>query len=331
MIEYQGISLHNVAETIAGDSGLSFSRLPATLREQLNQKAHDFALWSSGVELRFNILSDTVRLVLSCTSMPRLVEICFGSFWHDYQTVDTHPTVISIERPTALDDAAIVSEMPYDPHLVRVLLPWRSSTTIHAIEGDVSPARPEQVPRQRYLAYGSSITNGNEGVHPSGLYTARIGQMLGVDVINLGFGGGAHCESAMADYLAARSDWNFATLELGINMLNDFSEEEFDRRVHYFVETLVRARPEQCLFCLDIPLHFRDFGEHPQRAKCAAFRQIVHEIVADVQHPRCIPIDALALLDSPADLRSDLLHPAPHGAELIASRLSEQMRKHLDI
>ena len=39
----------------------------------------------------------------------------------------------------------------------------------------------------------------------------------------------------MADYIAGRDDWDFATLEMGINMIGDFDVEEFRSRVEYFI------------------------------------------------------------------------------------------------
>ena len=63
-------------------------------------------------------------------------------------------------------------------------------------------------------------------------------QLLGVDLINLGFGGGACLEPEIADYIAGRQDWDFASLELGINLLRQVEPEEFARRVDYFVERI---------------------------------------------------------------------------------------------
>src|SRR5690606_33281884 len=108
---------------------------------------------------------------------------------------------------------------PFDARLTRVILPWQPPLRLHQPPvGDFEPPRREQLPRLRMLSYGSSITQGNGAITASGTYASRVSQLLGVDFINLGFGGGAHLEREMADYIASRTDWDLATLEMGINM-----------------------------------------------------------------------------------------------------------------
>ncbi len=51
--------------------------------------------------------------------------------------------------------------------------------------------------------YGSSITMGAISSSPSRAYTALVAERLGADHINLGFGGNAKGEAAMAEYIAS--------------------------------------------------------------------------------------------------------------------------------
>ena len=51
--------------------------------------------------------------------------------------------------------------------------------------------------------YGSSITQGGCASKPGCAFPAMVGQMLGVDHVNLGFSGSCKGERAMADWLAA--------------------------------------------------------------------------------------------------------------------------------
>ena len=51
--------------------------------------------------------------------------------------------------------------------------------------------------------YGSSITQGGCASKPGSAFPAMVGQMLGVDHVNLGFSGSCKGESAMADWLAS--------------------------------------------------------------------------------------------------------------------------------
>mgnify|MGYP002555374518 FL=1 len=58
----------------------------------------------------------------------------------------------------------------------------------------------------------------------------RNAQALGVDYLNLGFAGNALMEEEMANYLVSRRDWDFASVEMGINT----TEREACERKHDF-------------------------------------------------------------------------------------------------
>ena len=105
------------------------------------------------------------------------------------------------------------SQMSFSPWVYRVIFggPERDPVFFHTIEGKaVRPPETNEVPRLRYLAYGTSITHGFhcEGPHPS--YVGQTARHLGADLINLGVGGSAHCENELADYIARRNDWHIA-------------------------------------------------------------------------------------------------------------------------
>lgn len=330
MIVFNGRALaHNAAALIERPQGVTFWRVPAHVRDHLNPKAQDRLRWTTGVELRFRRVETPVRVTLSVDEEMSLAEIYYGPFWHSMHFIGTEPTTFEIVPPQRQDLISDIDALPFSLDVVRVVLPWKSYTVVHGIDGDITPPDVSQLPRLRYLAYGSSITNGNAGGRPTGMYAARTAQLLGADLYNLGSGGSAFYEPELADYIAARDDWSIATLEIGINMIDFFSEGAFTERVHYFVNRVASANPQRRVFCIDTLLNFRDAPTHPQHAKCAAFRRIVREAVAAANQPRCIHVDALSLMDSPLHLRSDALHPSPSGAEVIAQRLAAIITKHL--
>ena len=165
------------------------------------------------------------------------------------------------------------------------------------------PPRARPGAGRRYLAYGSSITHGNNSLGATGTYAMRMARRLGVDLINLGFGGGAHCEPVLADYIAARDDWDFATLELGINMVTWLDTADFAERVRTFVRTIAEAHPDKWIFCIDMfPFHM-DFD--PEAERNHAYRAVVRETVAELALPRLVHIDGRDLLrDLPVSART---------------------------
>jgi lysophospholipase L1-like esterase len=285
------------------------------------------ALQGTGSEVRLNLKQGKAKVVLRTSGGPGVVEIYQGSFLVGWDLVGPEGREIVVSPPGGLDELRRLTEerhLPFDAGLSRVMLPWRPPSQIVAIEGDIEPGRPEQAPARRYLAYGSSITHGSVSVRPSGMWAHRASQLLGADLINLGFGGGAHLEGGMADYIAARDDWHFATLEMGINLIGQIDAEEFRRRVDYFVETVARAHREEWVFCIDLFTCGRDYARD---AKVAAFREIVRHKVRSLNLPRLVHLPGTDILTSPQGLTVDLVHPSPYGMEEMGRNVARLIRE----
>ncbi|KRF09622.1 hypothetical protein ASG89_15505 [Paenibacillus sp. Soil766] len=57
------------------------------------------------------------------------------------------------------------------PEVVRIILPYDWKIIFMDAEGNQEvPPKPHKLPQRRYLAYGSSITNGGDAVRPTGSY-----------------------------------------------------------------------------------------------------------------------------------------------------------------
>jgi len=319
--------LHNVHELLddPGGPGSICCRVPNDLRVTLNESAKNNALQASGCEIRFNLEGSNAVITLQSPEGPTLVEVYQGDFFSALHIIDVTPTQVVVARPEAETVMRQVtpSSARFDTGLTRVVLPWRPSVRLIAIEGETSLPRPDQTPNTRYLAYGSSITHGSTAVRPTGTYPARAADLLGTDLFNLGFGGGAHMEAGMADYIAGRGDWDIATLEMGINVVQSFEVDEFHNRVEYFVTTIADAHPDDWIFCIDIfPCVYDFMGVE----KCGIFRSIVADRVRELNRPKLVHIPGDAMLRSNSGLTVDLVHPAPAGFEEMARNLADIIR-----
>ncbi|HNQ35569.1 MAG TPA: SGNH/GDSL hydrolase family protein [bacterium] len=326
--------LYNVAEMIdleaAGDRVLS--RLPDALRRSLNPHAVKSAPRSAGCEIRFNLKGEQARVVIEHGSEKSLVEVYRGPFlstWHPL--TPGRPCEISVGREALapqLKDLAGRADLSYDPDLVRIILPHLGWTRLLELEGDLAPPRPEQTPARRCLMYGSSITHGYHGIRPSGSYAMLTARRLGVDLINLGFGGGAWMEPQLADYIAGRTDWDFAILEMGINVIREMEAADFEARVDYFIARIAAAHPEKWLFCIDV-FSFRDDFD-PALAKPELFRQAVRRTVRRVNSKRVVHLDGRRLLTDFGGLTTDLVHPSPDGMAEMADRLAGAVSRRME-
>lgn len=327
---YENVELYNIAETfsVTGEPGMGVCRIPLDLRAKLNASAQASAIQASGCEIRFKMKGEYAAVTLAMVGSPAIAEVYCGPFMIGWHVVDTSPTEIVITPPDRLEvlrGMAKDRDLPFATDLFRVVLPWRPPVKILTIEGDLALPDPEQTPAATYLAYGSSITHGASGLRALGGYAARAAQHLGVDAINLGFGGGAHCETEMADYIAGRTDWDFATLELGINMVSWLETSIFAERVAYFIPTIAKAHPDQWIFCIDVFPFYMDFD--PDSERNHAYRAVVREVVEALDYPKVLHLDGRDLLRDATGLTADVVHPAPHGMEEIAANLATRIQR----
>jgi hypothetical protein len=329
---YKDVELYNVHELLdEGDDGSkTFSRIPNALRLGLNSSAMNNAVATPGSEVRFNLTGDEARITLKDTGaspVPAIVEVYQGSFLSSVHTIGLDPTEVVVTRHANTDRLGELTrshDLPYDIGLSRVILPWRPPCRLLSIEGETTLPRADQTPDVRYLAYGSSITHGSNAVRPTGTYAMRTAQFLSVDLISLGFGGGAHLEPSMADYISGRDDWDFASMELGINLLGSIEVEEFERRVAYFIPTIARAHPDKWIFCIDVFPCRWDFAADP---KADAFRTVVKKQVEALNLPKLVHVSGMDMLSTMTGLTADLVHPSPSGMEEMARYLAGVMSR----
>jgi hypothetical protein len=236
-------------------------------------------------------------------------------------------TEIVIKKPANLEKLAAETKARgrhgFDATLVRLAFPYMPETQLLRVEGEIAPPRPGQIPAISYLAYGSSITHGSYALRTGETYPARVGRALGVNVINLGFGAAAYLEPEMAQWIASRNDWDFATLELGVNLLRPITTEEFAKRVGVFLRTIADAHPTKPIFAIDIFTSGKDLEADPKRAE---YRAVVREAVARQKSDQVRHLDGRALFTDTRGLCFDLLHPSSEGFGEIASRLATEMQ-----
>lgn len=326
---YRNMLLHNVSEIAEEEKGLLITRLPESLRVTLNKSALLASRASAGCEMRFNLLSRQADITLCCEGgSGGIAEVYQGSFLTAFHFIGNTPSAFTVSRPANVEALKTLSRkmnLPFDSALTRVVLPYHVVRIID-IRGEFSPPEPYQLPGLNFLAYGSSITHGSMSFNPSSTYIMRAAAKLGVNLFNLGFGGGAHYENQMADYIAGRNDWDFASFEIGINMIGSFDVEEFRKRVEYFLGKVVEKHPGKYIFCIDIFSFYRDIAGS-DTDKHERFRKVVRKAVKKINSEKVIHLDGRKLLKDPTGLGSDLLHPASSGMEEIAVNLSREMGK----
>jgi hypothetical protein len=220
---YDRVELHNIEAltVVKGRSGLRMQRIPEYVRERVNIWAKVRYCDPACAEIRF-VAEGPVTITLSCPEGQGGAEVFFGPFQsRERHQISRKPKKITVNMLNSLRNAKGLESEPlaFAPNVCRLMLSGHP-LFLHDIEGEsIRPPFPAEVPQLRYLAYGTSITQAGYATGPHLTYVEQVGIRLGVDVINLGVGGSALCEPELAEYMAARRDWDFATLALSVNML----------------------------------------------------------------------------------------------------------------
>jgi hypothetical protein len=326
------VELHNVAEAPPmPDGGARLQRVPEAVRACLSEHGRERMLDPAGVEVRFVVEGGGAAVRLHSLGGRTDVQVFFGDFQAGQtDAVGQALTAVKVDLPEwflSLDRSAL-GPTTVSPHVCRILL-GGGAVCFHGVEGRVRPPRADEVPALRYLAYGTSITQGAGASVRHMSFVAQTARRLGADAINLGSASSAFAEPAMADYIAARRDWHLATLEPTANMLK-FSLEEFRRRTAYLVGTVAGAdgaRPVACLTLMPLaadssPRHVGpDWGGTPDD-----FRRAFREVVQASGRPNVRLMEGADLLPDLRDLTTSMIHPSSYGhtkiAEALAARLS---------
>jgi hypothetical protein len=324
------IEFHNVAELAeySGVNGLALHRYPRDVIKAMSPLGHHAAACADGVELRFVTGSDWISLTLSARSNYSFstgaqVEVFKGDILISSQTIPDGATqTIKLMTPPLL--AQVKPEAFAGGSFAACV--WRvrmhgATVFFHGLDTAGHPCRPpgeDEKPRRRWLAYGSSITNAGSG------YVQSAAWRLRADVFNKGMCGSCLCEPEVAGWLTACESWDFATLELGVNMRGGFSAMEFEKRARLLVSTLRASAPAKPIVLITIFPNSDDYqiAPHPLSAANSEFREVLRNIHRGSGDPNLHLIEGNQVLDRFSGLSADLIHPSPDGHQLMGLNLA---------
>ncbi|WFB35375.1 SGNH/GDSL hydrolase family protein [Kiritimatiellota bacterium B12222] len=329
------ITLHNIVGSAPhlGTGPETLLRIPESLRVHLNDNAKERAFHSSGCELRFRLKSPVFTLhIHACQiggtqSGGGLAQILFGDFSHLYFPIVKGDNCITCTPPNP-ENLQLVSKNPtFHPALVRILLPTHAAICGIQLEGEFAAPEPGDIPSRRVLHYGSSITQGASSLSSRETWAAHSARQLNADLVNIGFGGGCHCEPEMTDYLCGRNDFDMAVIETGINMLG-LEPKIADENVRNLIRKFSRAHADKPIFFVGVFPCYNDFL-HNFQGRAQEFRNLVEQEVNALNLPNVYFINGKNALHPPTGLSTDLTHPSPAGMSQIGSYISSEIKQRL--
>lgn len=334
---YKNMELFNVAELSEGsEGGMRIHRFPLSVEKVFGAQGTRMNRNATGVEIRFKMISDTVKLHLSMEGEGGASALFYRggvlSKWQDLSRyiAGGKGSVLTFDRA---DEPAIFEEITksggyeYSPDVIRLVLNG-GPLQIVDVEGEIEPPCKEDLPKRTYLAYGSSITHGSSALSTPYMFTSLVGDHFRMAVRNLGMAGSALMEHEVADYIAeigARGEWDVATLCMGINCLGR-AEEDIYESVGYMIDRVAGANPEKHVFCISPIFCVNDIKGHESPKR---WRRIIGELVERYNSPYVHYINGLELMDGAWGLSGDFVHPSPIGVRGIGKSLIEIMEKYI--
>jgi len=258
-------------------------RLPAWARAQCNDPQLAMAeSQPAGVRLVFQTTATTIELEAIPTTRvyaglpPRpkgIYDLLVDGERVAQATIDAgHVIHIDMAKGTVTTEkgvagAACFNDLPDRMKNIEIWLPHNETTELVALHSNApikSPApldtaNPDDKNRPVWLHYGSSISQGSNATHPTGTWPAVAALSSGVELINMGFGGGALLDPFVARTIRdTKAD--MISLKIGINLVNSdvMRLRAFTSAIHGFIDTIRDGHPSTPLLVISpiyCPIH----------------------------------------------------------------------------
>lgn len=261
--------LRGAVDLVPTQVGVRPMRLPGwAVRRAADPQLSMAVSQPSGIRLEFDTGATLVELVARAERFgyrgvpPRAVgvfDVLVDGVLHERLSLSTatmHVTDLATGQTETTDAApeALRIDLPQGDKRVEIWLPHTESVELVSISGD-APLRPVASTRPVWLHHGSSISQGSNAIGPSSTWVARSARALGLDLVNLGFGG-----SALADSFTARAMAAFPadriSIALGINIVGGdlMRRRAFRSAVHGFLDVVRDAQAEVPITLIS-PIH----------------------------------------------------------------------------
>ena len=318
--------------------GISFFRFTREQEEYYKEvsikqerKFSDRSLTSAGIRLMFKTDSKTLKLKGSVKKRTSRNYYCFDIFANGKEIghIDNFSNcklpVDYTELELPLNEFSGEFLLPEGTNEVCVYFPWSVEPTIREISLDVG-AFIEPVRREKkLLAFGDSITQGYDALHPSMRYVSRLADMLGAEEFNKGIGG-EYFVPELAK-LTEKFIPDCITVAYGTNDWSKKNEEDFKVRCKSFFEILSSAYPQTKIYAIT-PIWRADYLEEREFGLFENVEKNIKDAISDLEN--VFPVLGFNLVDHDKKCFADLrLHPNDEGFKQYSDNLSEQILKNI--
>ena len=192
---------------------------------------------------------------------------------------------------------------------VCIYLPWSVSSIVQEFSLD-DGAFVEPVKKMgKLIAFGDSITQGYDALHPSNRYIAKLADALDAEEICKAIGGEIYCPELAG--LKDASVPDYIMVAYGSNDWNKVSADTFRANCRAFYEALTHNYPNARIFAIT-PIWRKECAEKRPFGVFEDVEKIIKDVVKDFPTVTCI--SGRRLVPEDENLYGDLrLHPNDKG------------------
>lgn len=235
-------------------------------------------------------------------------------------------------------------DLPAGVKQIELWLPHNEATELVALRTNARVQASAERAAPLWLHHGSSISHGSDAASPTGTWPAVAATLAGVELVNLGFGGGALLDPFVARVMRD-TPADLISVKIGINLVNaDLMRlRAFGPAVHGFLDTirdghpatpLLMVSPILCPIHEDTPgpaapdfaegqLRFRATGDPADVASGKLTLGVIRTALAQVVEQRAASDPNVHYLDG-----RDLYGDADHAALPLPDRLHPDAATH---
>lgn len=341
---YDNLEFFNVEELyekngIPGKILGRFSQKAMSLLDTDNLKnGKAAASYSNECEIRFVTVRKTVRLYLSALECDGKINVYHGDYFHGtYDILQGKINCIAItvnDRLYETEERAIAPR--YSKEVWRIVFLKRFTAVYHGIDtADVAvrPPLKSELPLKTFLVYGSSLSFGATSGKESDLSHMQIAaRKLNHQVLNKSMPASCFCEKAAADFVTSIEGVDYFVYEIGGNMRNRYSVEEFRERFHYLLDMTYEKHPDKHVFLIDVYWTLRNipFEDHDSVNETVdGYNRVIYHYIEQNRHRKLILIDNRKIITDYSMMCTDMIHPSPYGSMLMGENLYHEMSKYL--
>ena len=272
------------AETIVeADGGIRFFRFT---HEELQVCRGQNELCTAGIQMEFQ--TDAEKLVMAGNTRDAYPIRSFFSFdifvneayvgsIKNFDEQESNEVYADKTFPVGNFEASF--DLGKGDKCVRIVFPHSIVPEISLIEldsaGYVEPIRKKKI----MVAYGDSITQGYDALHPSQTYAMRVARKLDAELINKGIGGAPFLPE-LAEVPTERMP-DYVTVAYGTNDWSLFEQDEFEQVCRRFMQAIAQHYAHSRIVVIT-PIWRADFEQSKKFGEFYHVERIIKKVCAEL-------------------------------------------------